>query len=313
MAGAMDGSVRTVLRVPGSLYLGDVGADGSILVSHDNERMAVVGIAPGETRERDLSWLDWTQASMLSDDGRTLLVTEAGEGGGKGYSVFIRKTDGSPAVRLGKGLGLALSRDGKWVIAQDTDKSPEQLVLLPTGAGEARALTNDDITHVNARFLPDGKRFLFNGFQPGKAPRSWIQSLSGGAPVPVTPEGVSTGQLLPDGTKVMARDKDGQRKIFPIDPPGGAPEPVRFIEPAEGILRFIDAKTIFVRRAGSNGAIDVSRLDLTTGKRTPVRTITPPQEAMISGCVLHISADGNSYMCNFTATNSDLFLVRGLR
>jgi serine/threonine protein kinase/Tol biopolymer transport system component len=138
MAGAMDGSVRTVLRVPGSLYLGDVGADGSVLVSHDNERMAVVGLAPGETRERDLSWLDWTQASMLSDDGRTLLITEAGEGGGKGYSVFVRKTDGSPAVRLGSGLGLAISADGKWVIAQNIGKSPEQLVLMPTGAGEAR-------------------------------------------------------------------------------------------------------------------------------------------------------------------------------
>ncbi|HXT69681.1 MAG TPA: protein kinase [Vicinamibacterales bacterium] len=313
MAGAMDGTVRTVLRVPGSLYLGDVGADGSVLVSHDNERMAVVGLPPGETRERDISWLDWTQASMLSEDGRTLLITEAGEGGGKGYSTFIRKTDGSPAVRLGKGLGLAMSADGKWVIAQNIDTSPEQLVLMPTGAGEARALTQDDITHVSARFLPDGKRFIFNGYKPGKPPRTWIQPLSGGAALPVTPEGVVTGQLVPDGTKVMARDADGQRKLFPIDPPGGAPEPIKFLEAAEGVLRIIDAHTVFVRRQGPNGTILVSRLDLATGTRTPVRTIIPPQEALTTGCTVLVSADGSSYTCNFTATNSDLFLVKGLR
>jgi len=313
MAGAMDGRVRTVLRVPGSLYLGDVGADGSVLVSHDNERMAVVGLAPGETRERDLSWLDWTQASMLSDDGRTLLITEAGEGGGKGYSVFVRKTDGSPAVRLGSGLGLAISADGKWVIAQNIDKSPEQLVLMPTGAGEARALTQDDITHVAARFLPDGKRFIFNGYQPGKPPRVWIQPLAGGPAVPVTPEGIAANHLSVDGTKILARDVDGQRKFFPVDPPGGAAEPIRFLEPAEGIIRFIDGHTVFVRRPGPNGAIQVSRLDLATGTRTPVRTVTPPQEAVSSGCVVLVSGDGNAYVCNFTATNSDLFLVKGLR
>jgi Tol biopolymer transport system component/tRNA A-37 threonylcarbamoyl transferase component Bud32 len=312
MAGAMDGSVRTVLRVPGSLYLGDIGTDGSVLVAHDNERMAVVGLAPGETRERDLSWLDWTQGSMLSDDGRTLLITEAGEGGGKGYSVFLRKTDGSPAVRLGKGLGLAISPDGKWVIAQNIDKSPEQLVLMPTGAGEARALTQDDITHVAARFLPDGKRFIFNGYQPGKPPRVWIQPLGGGPAVPVTPEGISANHLMVDGTKVLARDTDGQRKFFPVDPAGGAPEPIKFLEPADGILRFIDAHTVFVRRAGPNGTVLVSRLDLTTGTRTPVRTVIPPQEAG-GGCTVLVSADGNAYTCNFNSTNSDLFLVKGLK
>ena len=66
------------------------------------------------------------------------------------------------------GSGLALSADGKWVIAQKLNPSPEQLILMPTGAGEGRALTNDAITHDNARFLPDGKRFIFIGAEPGR-------------------------------------------------------------------------------------------------------------------------------------------------
>jgi tRNA A-37 threonylcarbamoyl transferase component Bud32/Tol biopolymer transport system component len=314
MAGSMDGHVRTVLRVPGSLYLGDIGADGSVLVSHDNERMAAVGLAPGETRERELSWLDWTQVNMLSDDGHTVLVTEAGEGGGKGYSVFIRKTDGSPAVRLGTGQGLALSKDGKWVIAQKIETSPEQLVLMPTGAGEARALTQDDITHVSARFLPDGKRFIFNGYQPGKPPRAWVQPLAGGAPVPVTPEGVVAGLLTLDGTKFIGRDLDGQRKLFPVDPSGGAPEPVRFLEPTDSVVRILDGRTAFVRRPAPGGAAQVSRVDLATGTRTPMRTIVPSAEGLSGGgFTLNMSADGSAYVYNFTATNSDLFLVKGLR
>ena len=57
----------------------------------------------GATRERDLSWLDWTQPVALTEDGTTLLMTEEGEGGGPGYGVYLRKLDGSPAVRLGDG------------------------------------------------------------------------------------------------------------------------------------------------------------------------------------------------------------------
>ncbi|HEX5068674.1 MAG TPA: protein kinase [Vicinamibacterales bacterium] len=316
MAGSMDGHARTVLRVPGSLFLGDIGADGSVLVSHDNERMAAVVLAPGETRERELSWLDWTQVNMLSDDGHTALLTEAGEGGGKGYSVFVRKTDGSAAVRLGTGAGLAISSDGKWVIAQKIETSPEQLVLMPTGAGEARALTNDDITHVQARFLPDGKRFIFNGYKPGKPPRAWVQSLSGGDAVPVSPEGVVVGLLTLDGTRFLARDLDGQRKIFPVDPAAGPSEPVRPLDPSDGIIRILDPRTAFVRRPGSDGAVQISRVDLGTGAHTPMLTIVPPPEAgsaVTGGISIVISADGRAYAYNYTATNSDLFLVKGLR
>ncbi len=113
LAATLDGKVRTVLRVPGSLFLGDIAADGTVLLSHDNARRGIMGLAPGETTERDLSWLDWSQPMMLSEDGRTLLITEEGEGGGPGYGVFVRKTDGSPAVRLGTGEGTALSPDGR--------------------------------------------------------------------------------------------------------------------------------------------------------------------------------------------------------
>jgi serine/threonine protein kinase len=316
LAATLDGKVRKVLQVPGSLFLGDIGPDGAVLLAHDNARRGVVGLAPGESKERDLSWLDWTQPTMLSEDGRTLLISEQGEGGGPGYGVFLRKTDGSPAVRLGTGEAIALSPDGKWVIAQDLSTDPAQFVLLPTGAGQARPLTNDDIAHINARFLPDGKRFLFIGFKPDRPSRLWVQSIEGGPATPVTEEGVVGGLLTPDGTRVVVRGPDGIRRLYRIDGGGGEPEVIKHLEPQEGLIRFsADGRSVLVRRNQPGGVVQVARLDLATGTRTPVRTITPLPESVSQGGIggLQMTADGAAYVYGYGVTHSDLFLVKGLK
>jgi hypothetical protein len=196
------GPARTLLRVPGTMRLGDVTANGDVLLTHDNARRGIVGLRPGGKDALDLSWLDWSQPAALSEDGQTLLFSEEGEGGGPGYGTFLRKMDGSPAVRLGNGEALALSPDGKWAIVQKVDPSPMQLLLTPTGAGQSRALTSDDIAHVLAEFLPDGKRFIFTGFKPGRPMRTWVQSLDGGAATPVTPEGIAPILISPDGARL---------------------------------------------------------------------------------------------------------------
>jgi eukaryotic-like serine/threonine-protein kinase len=316
LSASLDGSIRTVLQVPGSLFLGDIGSDGTVLLSHDNSRRGVIALAPGETKERDLSWLDWTQPQMLSSDGKTLLISEQGEGGGPGYGVFLRPTDGSPAVRLGTGQALALSADGKWVIAQDLSTDPVQLKLLPTGAGQSRKLTSDDIAHINARFLPDGKRFLFNGFKPDRPSRLWIQSLDGGTATPLTEEGVAGAQVSTDGTRIIVRGTDGVRSMLRIDAPGAKPEPIKFLEPPDGVLRFTaDGQSLFVRRVQPGGVFQVLRVDLATGARTPVRTVAPLPESVSAGGIgqFQMSLDGSAYVYGYGVTHSDLFLVKGLK
>ncbi len=314
-ASTLDGRQRTLLRVPGSLLLGHVGADGTVLLSHDIARRGASGLARGESRERDLSWFDWTQPVALSEDGTILLTTEEGEGGGPGYSVYLRRLDGSPAVRLGMGNALALSADGKWVIAQKLNPSPAQLILLPTGAGEGRELTSDALTHNNARFLPDGKRFIFQGSEPGKAARTWVQALSGGAPLPVTPEGIVGLLATPDGSRLVARDK-GVRKLYPLDGKG-EPEVLKFVDGTDRLLRFTaDGRAALIaRQPGPDDPVDVLRVDLTTGVQTPVRRVLPVPEAIGNGGVgqLLITADGAVHVQGYGVTHSDLFLVKGLR
>ena len=314
-ASTVDGRQRTLLRVPGSLLLGNVAADGTVLLSHDLGRRGISVLTRGETRERDLSWLDWTQPNALTEDGTMLLMTEEGEGGGPGYSVYLRKLDGSPAVRLGLGSALALSADGKWVIAQKLNPSPAQLVLLPTGAGEGRALTNDALTHDAARFLPDGKRFIFVGAEPGKASRMWVQGLDGGPPVAVTPEGIFDSGVATDGARVIAHDQN-LHKLYPIDGKG-EPELLKFVEAGEHPFRFTaDGRAVLVRRRSSAaGAVDVVRVNLTTGARTPVRTVLPMPESRSQGGVgqLLMTSDGAVYVQGYGVQQSDLFLVKGLR
>lgn len=298
------GVLRAVARVPGNLHLGDVGADGSVLLWQENSRHGLTGRAQGETQDRDLSWFDWSENPVLSADGRTLVLTEEGDGGGAEYSVYLRDMDGGPAVRLGSGAGQALSPDGKWVLTQRLNPPPTQLFLLPTGAGEAKQVTSDALSHDIAWFTSDGKHVVFSGFAPGHPPRLYLQPLSGGDPKPITPEGV-TGLPSPDGALVAF-----DRRLYPVD--GGAPRPIPGIEPDERVVGWAsDPDSVLTLRKPMSGAGQVFRLDA-TGRRTPVRQI-PPVPAASWGQTFAITPDGSAYVMTYTVAQADLFRVTGLK
>ena len=214
----LSGRERVVARSPGVLTLQDIAADGRVLLNHASERVGIVGVG-ADGKVRNLSWLDWSRAPCLSEDGGTVAFTEEAEGGGPGYSVYLRKTDGSPAVRLGEGEAIALSPDGKWVLAALVRLNPPPLVLLPTGAGEPKPLPKDSINHdaEPAAFFPDGRRIVFIGSEPGRGRRTWVQDLDGGKARPVTPEGVVGTVLSPDGRFLAARGPDLKVALYPID------------------------------------------------------------------------------------------------
>src|SRR5207237_3444342 len=118
----------------------------------------IISAAAGAPHPRDLSWRDYSVGRDLSADGKTIVFSESGEAGGAIYGVYIRHTDGDSAVRLGDGTTEALSPDGQWVLSIPRNKNPAQIVMLPTGTGQVRAVTHDAINHRNARWFPDGRR-----------------------------------------------------------------------------------------------------------------------------------------------------------
>ena len=221
----LSGVERLLAREPGTLTLQDVARDGRVLLTRDVQRVGMVGMGPGATKESDLSWLDWSAPTDLSSDGKTLLFSESGEGGGENYSTYIRPTDGSPAVRLGSGSATALSPDQKWVIAGQVH-APLESTLLPTGAGESRKLTHNGVELVRARWLPDNKRYAFIGNEKDRGLRLWVQSVDDNKPTPISPEGIRATQWVPspDGKMVAAVEADNKGYLFPID--GGDPRPI---------------------------------------------------------------------------------------
>jgi serine/threonine protein kinase len=138
----LGGKERTVAEMPAWMVIHDITADGRVLVNAVDSRMGISGMAPGATHERDLSWFDASRVYDISDDGKTILFAELSPGNGKSRntSIYLRKTDGAPAIRLGDGNRPALSPDGKWVASIFSEGPQTKVMLLPTGAGEARSI-----------------------------------------------------------------------------------------------------------------------------------------------------------------------------
>ncbi len=109
------GTRRLITRMPGNPTLWDASPEGRLVIAHTDDR-AVVIARSSDADERDLSWLDASWVADLSHDGRLVLFTESGMGGGATMAAYLRRTDGSEAVRLGDGRAMALSPDTKWAI-----------------------------------------------------------------------------------------------------------------------------------------------------------------------------------------------------
>ncbi len=308
----LSGKLRLLARVPGELTILDVGHDGNVLLTRGNDRAGLIGLAPGAAKEKDLSWLDWSTPGDMSADGGTILFTESGEGGGPKYAVFLRKTDGSPAIRLSEGTAVALSPDGKWAVVRP-NTPPAPLMLLPTGVGESKVLFQDSINHLWTRWLPDGKTLVFSGNEPGHGFRFYVESVDDKKPRPISPEGVSAFVMLsPNGESVASTGPDGRIYLYPVN--GGDPVAVKGTELGEMPTGWSgDGKSIFVYRFGEIPA-QVFQIDLATGQRKVWKQLVPSDSAGIDTIRgLELSADGKSYVYGYIRTLSDLYLVEGVK
>ena len=314
---SISGKVREPLAMPGRLHLRDIGPNGQLLVGQGIARRGmVISSGDGET-QRDLSWLDFSYLRDISADGKMILFEEEGNET-TNYTVYVRDIDGSPAVPIGDGYGAALSPDKKWALAIKLTEPDHEVWLLPVGPGEPRRLNPPSLAPVGlASFLSDGKRIIYTAHEAGRFARMWLQDVNGGAPRPISPEGVAGRFPSPDDKWVLV----GRR-----DPVSGAFHP--------GLLSIDDGKTVDIAglhatdiplgwtsdgqlyvatRDNRRTALRVEKLDPHTGARTPWRDLaTAPIGGILPDPPI-ITPDGGTYGFDYRVRLSDLYTVTGVR
>jgi Tol biopolymer transport system component len=314
---SLDGQTRLVLQVPGSVNLHDIFRDGRVLLTRDTLRAGVLAAGPSDAKERDLSWHDFSTISDLSEDGKTMLLSEQGGGGGPFYAVYVRQMDGSPAVRLGEGFALALSPDKRWALSLLLG-SEQELILLPTGTGEARKLPRGPIRSYGyeAKFLPHGEAIVFYGRVSSGLRRLWVQDLKGGEARPLTPEGVDLAHdshaVSPDGQMVAAAGADGRLWLYPVG--GGQPLPIPGSDGKQRPAAWsTDGLSCFTFESQGSFA-SVHRVDVRTGRTDLWKKLAPADPAgLIQILDVDIDTGGRTYAYTYMRILSDLYIAEGLK
>jgi Tol biopolymer transport system component len=311
---SLSGKQRQVLTVPGGFTMQDIAPDGRVLATLDNERLAMEWSGK-DKQVRDLSWYDWSIAKDISSDGQSILFEEGAESSepvGPEGAIAIRKIDGSPPIRLAAGTAHALSPDGKWAISSSAS-GPAQLTLLSVGPGPSRQIPLPGLERVqtHAHFLPDGKRVVVNGNEPGRPGRTYMVDLSGGKPQPVTPEGVYATLPSPDGKLLAGGTADYKLDLFPLD--GGPARSIPGVEPGYRVAQWsADSKALYVFQPGEV-PLQIERLDIATGKMKPVRALVPADlggVVSIGPVITNVTA--SEFVYSYYQTLSVLYVISGV-
>ena len=312
---SLSGAERVLLHAPPMqpLIILDLLADGRALIVRHHRQKGLSCLAPGETQPRELAWLDFSAPEALSADGRTVVLGEVLTATGSAQVAYLRKTDGSDAVRLGDGYPEDLSPDGTSVLVGIRNSKPLRWVILPTGPGEAKPLPAGDFEALlEANFLPDGKRIVFGAVAPGQTRRIYVQGLGDGVTRPISPEGVATvGLATPDGKFVLGSSQ-GRHMLYPVDE--GAPRPVAALASDDLPVQWSpDGRLLFVRRINSWPPV-IDRVDTVTGQRQLWRVVSPADPVGIDHMDrILITPDAKSYCHDYLRWVSQLFTVDGLR
>jgi hypothetical protein len=146
--------------------------------------------------------------------------------------------------------------------------------------------------------------------------RVYSQSIEGGKPRPVTPEGIIPAipgfAISSDGLRLAAVGPDHKMAIFPMD--GGAAHPVPGTLEGEYPLRFAsDGRSLYVWKRGDVPA-RISRIEIETGRREVWKDLLPADPAGVERISnVLITADGKGYAYCYARLLSDLFIVEGLK
>jgi hypothetical protein len=319
------GRSRVLLRHAGRLEIQDVDAQGRVLAALHSYQRQTFGRARGESKDLDLGWLDAQATTSLTSDGSTALVAPLAEWSRVDGNLFVRSLAGGPAQTVGLGQRQStISQDGKWVMTCSVD--PEMaLVLIPTGPGVPRRIPLPDFAGSDFRtdLLPDGMTAIVWGRRRGDPFAMWRLDLETSALEKLTPSGASPfayqSILSPDGRWIAYVDPskpstDGANVIGISRTDGSEARTALTLPAGEAISGWgPDSASILVWDRNAVPA-QVDRVDLATGRRARLLTVSPPDPVGVQGIqVLLVTPDATAYAYNVTRKLSELYVIEGLK
>ncbi len=309
---ALDGTLRQVFSAPGSSDVLDISRSGTLLIAQGDERIRMEMCDRAGTLVRDLTWLDWSLVRDVTPDGRRVLFDETGAGGGTGSSVYMRDTDGSPAVRLGEGTAVCFSPDGRWALGLQAKNAP---ALLPIGVGEPRTIQLEGIVLRWAAWMPDGRNLVVAGNEPGQGSRLYrldLETMQWAKIGDWELAGFQEVKVSPDGRWATAQGSDGEFSLYATDGTDrrslpGIPARARMI----GWTK--DGAAVFYMIRGEIPC-PVFRLDIESGERAHWMDIAPPSSAgVVTLTRVAMTPDAESFVYSYPRFLTNLYKVEGLR
>jgi WD40 repeat protein len=307
------GKLRLIRTMQGTPALLDVRKDGGALITEDDYRASVLVFGSGDPAGKELTWFDWSNDRALSADGKHMLFDETGEGGGPSGGVYLRPTDGAPAVRLGDGVAVALSPDSAWALTR-TLSNPQHFVLVPVKLGQPKALPPDDLGRTAyGDFLPNGSKFVFVANAPGHGSRLYLQDLAGGPPKAISEEGIGASRFFvsPDSRWIAAVGPDTRVHLYPLG--GGSPTELPSSEPGDSPAGWTaDGKGLYVSHVGIPCRLDL--IDVASGRRTHVRDLSGSDAGGVTSFgPVRITRDGRTMSVGVVRILSTLYQMQGLK
>lgn len=303
------GKLRQVSSTGASVRLLDISSKGRALVAVDDVRITMRGALSGDTLERDLSKFDASHVEDISADGKLLLFTEAGEGGGQHYTAYIYDQEKRNSFPVAAGRAFSISPDKQWVLTLDP-RDRTYVTLNAIGGDQPRKVLGNGFEYQWAKFLPDGKRLLVGGAYPGKQLGIYTQNIASGALLPLSGSPyMEYAVISPDGRRIAGVTAGFRIAVF--DMKDKTLRQLGSLGKAYPIAWSSHADYLYYADHGGSG-YRILKLNIQTEKAEIWKTIVPGEPAGVVGLAhLVIAPEAGAYAYSNNVNLSRFYLVDG--
>jgi serine/threonine protein kinase len=311
------GQHRIVSSVPGECILTDVARDGRMLLNAGKSKLGIGYTRSGTEDHVDLSFQDASWLCGLSNDGKTILMTDLTSGPAHDKTILLGRIGGPPPLSIGYGFARSLSHDAQWILASRTSPGSVR-VLIPADNGPEHVARLQG--HIIA-FYPLQNRYLVWRSKTGQEGEFVLQHASRGAgkPVPdprtwlrrarkqVLFEHTAGGVIMsPDQQRFVAADTNGQWHVYKFV--RGRPARLFTLAADELPVNWCgNQPVLFVTSRIAGASLDIYKLNLKTRHKRLWQTITPQQPAGIYN--LRITPNGRHCAYSYNQRSSDLYIA----